>query len=144
MKDKFDGVIRVDVDPEDDINYIENYIRALPPESRRIAYKLWWRSTKQSWELMGYALDKIIKNLQEMRHPKWPKTEKGWLEWKTICEYMQRLDNEYAEMDLDLKKPRLADYADYLFTCGYHGNNGKPYGDQILREIKKAGDEGYL
>jgi hypothetical protein len=144
--DKFDGVIRIDLgDPEDDLNYIENYIQGLPPESRRFAYKLLWRSTKQSWELMGYALDKIIKNLQKTRHPKWPKTEKTLLEWELIYKAMQRLDNEWADTTNNKTiKPKWWNYAECLAKLDppLYGYNGELYGDRILREIKKWGDEG--
>lgn len=157
MTDNRDGIIRIETNPEDDINYIQG----LPPEERKYALKYWSKSFKKDLKLMFYSIDEFGKAILEAngihipsvekgfeilfrkkKNPLWPKTEKGKLEWKSIYADMCSLDRMYAK---EFRKPTNKDYADFLSgKKKKFGYKGKSYSDRILQEVKRAAEEGFL
>lgn len=148
MKDKIDGVIWIDTDPEDDINYIEG----LPPLERHYAVKY---SLRYAIPSMLSALQRLYESIEalqdvnllvgiiekyEMFSPKTEKTRQLRLD---IYAGMREEDGIYE--DLGLSKPTWADYADFLAgEKGITGYKGKPYKAQTLRKIKTRGDKSLL
>jgi len=87
-------------------------------------------------------LSVLLPTQKKTKERLWPKTEQGRLRWKSIFLDMCRLDKMYSE---DLRKPTYKDYADFLAgSKKRYGSKGKPLSERILREIRRAGKEGYL
>ena len=157
MNKKIDGNINIKIDLEDDANYI----KSLPPEEQKYAFRYWWKSTQKDFRLIHYSIEKLGKAIlsshgidtlldsgfnllfRNLEHPTWPKSKEGWVKWREIYECMIKLDDSYREEKL--KKPKPGDYADNIAaTFGYFGNRNSPYKARALRDIKRAGKLGYL
>jgi hypothetical protein len=89
-------------------------------------------------------VDRLVAVIEKEKANKYQaKTNKTGKKRREIYRAMCSLDKLYASEKL--RKPKWADYADYLAGVkNIFGYNGKPYKERILREIKKLGDDGQL
>lgn len=157
MTKKYDGTIKITIDPEDDLEHIQK----LPYEERKYALKYLFKSFENNLKLLQYSIDEFGKALLGANHihipsvreglevlfrknknPLWPKEEKGWQKWRKVKNAMDDLDKKYKK--LDIRKPTYKEYADFLAEKGLFGYKGKPYDERILREIIRASKDGYL
>ena len=63
MAKKYDGVIRITIDPEDTEEYFEDYLSKLPPEARGFALRSHVKASLMTFELLGHMLKEIADTL---------------------------------------------------------------------------------
>ena len=128
MKKQIDGNIRIEINPEEDVNYIENYINKLPPdfilsEARRVIFKLYWNSTKKSLRLVENSLEKIDLALRKRKNreilPKLPVRKPERKAWVDTWEFIKRQSLKDDELTPEDMVTYEANYEDCPFTLHY-------------------------